>query len=200
VARLFVISGPSGAGKGTLIRGVLEASPDLARVATSATTRTMRPGETDGREYFFLSADEFDRRVGSGEFEEHVEFAGNRYGTLKSEIDGLLAGVGVNIFGLTVDRWQRLLLRGEGVSLDDTLFSTVTATPALPAGRSRVARFCEGVELLALLESGPTVAEVIATLAMGRELGFAIVLSLRDAGLIAMDRAEEPTALLAPPL
>jgi len=117
-----------------------------------------------------------------------------------ARIDGLLAGVGVNIFGLTVDRWQRLLLRGEGVSLDDTLFSTVTATPALPAGRSRVARFCEGVELLALLESGPTVAEVIATLAMGRELGFAIVLSLRDAGLIAMDRAEEPTALLAPPL
>jgi guanylate kinase len=103
VARLFVISGPSGAGKGTLIRGVLEASPDLARVATSATTRTMRPGETDGREYFFLSADEFDRRVGSGEFEEHVEFAGNRYGTLKSEIDGLLAGGQSVILELEVD-------------------------------------------------------------------------------------------------
>ena len=103
MARLFVISGPSGAGKGTLIRGVLEASPDLARVATSATTRTMRPGETDGREYFFLSADEFDRRVGIGEFEEHVEFAGNRYGTLKSEIDGLLAGGQSVILELEVD-------------------------------------------------------------------------------------------------
>lgn len=94
--RLFVISGPSGAGKGTLIRGVLEARPDLAEVATSATTRQMRPGEVDGREYFFLTPDEFGRRVEAGEFEEWVEFAGNRYGTLKSEIDRLLE-VGANV-------------------------------------------------------------------------------------------------------
>lgn len=91
-----MISGPSGAGKGTLIRGVLEARPDLARVATSATTRAMRPGEADGREYFFLSDEEFSRRVDAGEFEEWVEFAGNRYGTLRSEIDGLLAA-GANV-------------------------------------------------------------------------------------------------------
>ena len=96
MARLFVISGPSGAGKGTLIRGVLEARPGLAEVAISATTRTQRPGEVDGREYFFLTPDEFARRVGEGGFEEWVEFAGNRYGTLKSEIDRLLAG-GANV-------------------------------------------------------------------------------------------------------
>ena len=90
IGRLFVISGPSGAGKGTLIRGVLEAAPGIAKVATSATTRAMRPGEAEAREYFFLTADEFDRRVEAGDFEEHVEFAGNRYGTLKSEIDRLL--------------------------------------------------------------------------------------------------------------
>ncbi len=90
IGRLFVISGPSGAGKGTLIKGVLDAAPDIARVATSATTRAMRPGEADGREYFFLTDEEFDRRIRAGEFEEHVEFAGNRYGTLKSEIDRLL--------------------------------------------------------------------------------------------------------------
>ena len=85
-----MISGPSGAGKGTLIHGVLELRPDLARVAVSATTRPMRSGEVEGREYFFLSDGEFQRRVGAAAFEEHVEFAGHRYGTLKSEIDRLL--------------------------------------------------------------------------------------------------------------
>jgi guanylate kinase len=91
VSRLFVISGPSGAGKGTLIRGVLEARPDLARVATSATTRAMRPGEVQGREYHFMTPEEFTGGVEAGEFEEWVEFAGNRYGTLRREIDAILA-------------------------------------------------------------------------------------------------------------
>jgi len=90
VSRLFVISGPSGAGKGTLIRGVLEARPDLARVATSATTRQMRPGEVQGREYHFMSEEEFTREVEAGAFEEWVEFAGNRYGTLNSELDRIM--------------------------------------------------------------------------------------------------------------
>ena len=103
MARLFVISGPSGAGKGTLIRGVLEARPDLASVAVSATTRPMRPGEVDGREYFFLAADEFQRRIDAGEFEEWVEFAGNRYGTLRSEIDRLLASGKSVVLELEVD-------------------------------------------------------------------------------------------------
>ena len=59
---MFVVSGPSGAGKGTLIRGALERTPDLA-VAVSATTRAMRPGEVDGREYHFMSRAEFARLV-----------------------------------------------------------------------------------------------------------------------------------------
>ena len=93
---LFVISGPSGAGKGSLIRGVLERDPTLAAVAVSATTRARRAGEVDGREYFFLDDAEFQRRVDAGDFEEHVSFAGGRYGTLRSEIDRLLA-VGRNV-------------------------------------------------------------------------------------------------------
>jgi guanylate kinase len=88
--RLFVISGPSGVGKGTLIARARERVPHL-ELATSATTRPMRPGEVDGREYHFLTPDEFDRRVGQGEFLEHVEFAGHRYGTLRSEVDRRLA-------------------------------------------------------------------------------------------------------------
>jgi guanylate kinase len=89
--RLFVISGPSGVGKGTLITRAREAVPGL-ELATSATTRSMRPGEEDGREYHFLTSEQFDQRVRAGEFLEHVEFAGHRYGTLRSEVDRRLAG------------------------------------------------------------------------------------------------------------
>jgi guanylate kinase len=86
--RVFVVSGPSGAGKGTLIRGVMKYFPSLD-VAISATTRAARSGEVHGREYWFLSNEEFDQHLAEGDFLEHVDFAGNRYGTLYSEIDRL---------------------------------------------------------------------------------------------------------------
>ena len=73
-------------GKGTLIRGLLERLPGV-ELAVSATTRRPREGEVDGREYWFLSADEFERRVSAGEFVEHATYAGNRYGTLRSELE-----------------------------------------------------------------------------------------------------------------
>ncbi len=88
--RLFVITGPSGAGKGTLIRALVSSRADL-EVAISATTRPRRPGEEDGREYHFLSEEEFQRRVEAGEFLEHVVYvSGQRYGTLHAEVDRIL--------------------------------------------------------------------------------------------------------------
>jgi guanylate kinase len=88
--RLFVVTGPSGAGKGTLIRKLVAARDDLA-VAVSATTRDRRPGEEDGRDYHFLSEEEFLRRVEAGDFVEHVEYvSGHRYGTLREEVDRIL--------------------------------------------------------------------------------------------------------------
>lgn len=90
---MFVVTGPSGAGKGTLIKGLLERAPGL-EVAVSATTRPQRPGEVDGRDYWFLSDEEFTRRVDAGEFLEWVPYvSGRRYGTLRSEMDRL-AGEG----------------------------------------------------------------------------------------------------------
>jgi guanylate kinase len=89
VARVFVITGPSGVGKGTLIRGLLERLPQLG-LSVSATTRAPRPGETHGVDYHFLSPDEFDRRVADGEFVEHATYSGRRYGTLRSELEGRL--------------------------------------------------------------------------------------------------------------
>jgi guanylate kinase len=83
---VLVITGPSGAGKGTLIKALVARLPML-EIAVSATTRPMRPGERDGREYWFLGDEEFDRRVESGAFLEFVEYvSGKRYGTLASEI------------------------------------------------------------------------------------------------------------------
>ena len=84
---VFVVTGPSGAGKGTLIRGLLERLPQL-EVAISATTRPVRAGEENGREYWFLTDDAFTARVADGEFLEWVEYVSHkRYGTLRSEID-----------------------------------------------------------------------------------------------------------------
>ena len=87
---VFVVTGPSGAGKGTLIERILPRFPDLA-VAVSATTRPQRPSERDGTHYYFLTRDEFQRRIDAEEFLEWVDYVGNRYGTLRSEIDRIQA-------------------------------------------------------------------------------------------------------------
>lgn len=82
---LFVLSGPSGAGKGTLVKRVLQRVPD-AWVSVSATTRQPRPGEVDGRDYFFLDQPRFDELVSQGGFLEWAHVHGNSYGTLRSRV------------------------------------------------------------------------------------------------------------------
>jgi guanylate kinase len=84
--KLFVITGPSGVGKGTLIRELLVRVPGLA-LSVSATTRPPRPGERDGVDYHFLSEEDFGRRLENGEFMEHASYSGHRYGTLLSEVE-----------------------------------------------------------------------------------------------------------------
>ena len=83
-------------GKGTLIRGLLDRMDGLT-LAVSATTRAPRPGEVDGREYHFLSPEDFDLRVRRGDFVEHAEYAGNRYGTLRSELERPAGGIVLEI-------------------------------------------------------------------------------------------------------
>jgi guanylate kinase len=90
-AKVFVITGPSGVGKGTLIRGLRERVPELA-LSVSATTRAPRPGERNGVDYHFLTPDDFEARVAAGDFVEHAAYSGNRYGTLRSELERHLAG------------------------------------------------------------------------------------------------------------
>ena len=92
---LFVVSSPSGGGKGTIIRHVLDEVPNLS-YSVSFTTRTPRPGEVNGREYFFISREVFDEMVAAGEFLEWACVHGNYYGTAKRQVaDETAAGIDI---------------------------------------------------------------------------------------------------------
>src|ERR1700723_3258827 len=79
-SRLTVLSGPSGVGKSTVVAALRRRSPEIW-ISVSVTTRSPRPGEVNGREYYFVTHEEFDRMVSAGELLEWAEFAGNKYGT-----------------------------------------------------------------------------------------------------------------------
>jgi len=83
---VLVVTGPSGVGKGTLIRELLRRRPDF-KLSVSATTRKPRAGEVEGRDYHFLTKEDFEHKLARGEFLEHALYAGNMYGTPRSEID-----------------------------------------------------------------------------------------------------------------
>jgi len=100
---VLVVTGPSGAGKGTLIRELVHRVPGI-EVTVSATTRERRRGEEDAHHYWFLTDDEFMARVASGEFLEHVEYvSGHRYGTLRSELDRIAANGHVPLLELETE-------------------------------------------------------------------------------------------------
>jgi guanylate kinase len=98
---VFVITGPSGVGKGTLIAALMQRMPQL-KLAVSATTRPPRAGERDGVDYHFLSPAEFQARVEAGEFAEHVDYAGCSYGTLRSELESKAAPDGAAVLEIEV--------------------------------------------------------------------------------------------------
>ncbi|MBQ7714796.1 MAG: guanylate kinase [Clostridia bacterium] len=87
---IIVISGPAGSGKGTIVRTLREKMPELG-LSVSATTRDPRPGEEEGVSYYFITREEFERRIASGEILEHTLYCGNYYGTPKSELERITA-------------------------------------------------------------------------------------------------------------
>jgi guanylate kinase len=147
---VFVITGPSGAGKGTLIKRLVERLPEL-EVAVSATTRPQRPAEENGREYWFLAEDEFVERVEAGEFLEHVTFVGARYGTLASEIDRIAGEGRVCILELEidgalkvqeeVDRAVTLFIAADVPELERRLSARATESSGEIGDRIALARF-----------------------------------------------------------
>ncbi len=105
---VFVVTGTSGAGKGTLERKLLSRLPEL-ELAISATTREQREGEENGREYWFISDREFDEKLAAGDFLEHIEFDwGQRSGTLRSEIDRILDAGRIPLLDLETEGALRL--------------------------------------------------------------------------------------------
>ena len=100
---VLVVTGTSGAGKGTLEKTLLERMPEV-ELAVSATTREQRPGEQNGREYWFITPEKFERLVDDGEFLEYVDLPwGARSGTLRSEIDRIRANGKVPLLDLETD-------------------------------------------------------------------------------------------------
>lgn len=98
---LIVVSAPSGSGKTTIVRAILAKSPSML-FSVSATTRPKREAETDGRDYFFLSRDEFECRIRADELVEWEEIYGNLYGTLKSEVEKVLSSGKSMLFDIDV--------------------------------------------------------------------------------------------------
>ncbi len=86
VGKLIVLTGPSGVGKGTLLRSLLQRHPELY-LSVSATTRQPRPGEIDGQHYYFVSRDKFEQMVSAGELLEWADYAGNYYGTPRTPVE-----------------------------------------------------------------------------------------------------------------
>jgi guanylate kinase len=99
--KLIVVSAPSGAGKTTIVKAILVKYPSLL-FSVSATTRPIRSGETEGRDYFFLPREEFERRIKAGQLVEWEEIYGNLYGTLKSEVDKALSAGKTMLFDIDV--------------------------------------------------------------------------------------------------
>ena len=87
---LLVVSGPAGVGKGTVCKQFLKDNPEVS-LSVSATTRSPRPGEEDGREYYFLTKEDFEEKIKADNLLEYVCFVGNYYGTLKSAVEEKLA-------------------------------------------------------------------------------------------------------------
>jgi guanylate kinase len=99
--KLIAVSAPSGSGKTTIVKAVLAAHPEML-FSVSATTRPMRNGEVNGKDYFFLSREEFEHRIKAGELVEWEEIYGDLYGTLKSEVERALATRKAMLFDIDV--------------------------------------------------------------------------------------------------
>jgi guanylate kinase len=131
VSRVFVITGPSGVGKGTLIRGLRQRIPQL-ELSVSATTRAPRPGESDGADYHFLTPEQFERRVAAGDFVEHATYSGRSYGTLRSELERRTAAGAPVVLEIEVQGARQVR-----EALPDAV-QVFIAPPSLPALRARL--------------------------------------------------------------
>lgn len=140
---LLVLSSPSGGGKTTIARRLLERREDVG-YSISATTRGRRTGEEHGRDYWFLEVEEFDRRVAGGEFVEHANYNGKRYGTLRSEVDRLFRAGKVVVLDIEVAGARQVRAR-----YPDAVLVFVLPPTGAELVRRLTARQTEGPDALA---------------------------------------------------
>src|SRR5438552_6756575 len=129
---LLVLSSPSGAGKTTITRRLLQRDPDLA-LSISVTTRPARPGEVDGRDYFFIDQPRFDAMVSAGELLEHATVFGHRYGTTRQPIEAALAAGRDIVTDIDWQGTQQL-----GATLPHDLVTVFVLPPSLAALEARL--------------------------------------------------------------
>jgi len=143
MARAVVITGPSGVGKGTLIRALRDRVPEL-ELSVSATTRSPRPGEENGIHYWFLNPETFEELVDEGGFVEHAEFSGNRYGTLRSELESRVADGRPLLLEIEV-QGARQVRATRRSSVPRASFGSIVGSFAAATSRTRLpARGCAG--------------------------------------------------------
>lgn len=133
---LFVVSAPSGAGKSTLVNA-LRQTPDFV-YSVSCTTRDARPGEIDGEDYWFLTRQEFERRIAAREFIEFATVHGNYYGTLRQNVIGQL-GQGVDVL-IDIDVQGARGIRGDGEMVRSALADIFIMPPSLEELRRRLVK------------------------------------------------------------
>jgi hypothetical protein len=108
--RPIVLSGPSGVGKGTLYKMLLDRHPDSFATSVSHTTRNPRPGEVHGQDYYYVTMEEFEDLIAEGGFLEHAKFGGNRYGTSKKMIEDMGQKGKVVILDIEMEVWKKPIL------------------------------------------------------------------------------------------
>lgn len=103
---LIVVSGPSGGGKGTVVRRMREMLPEIG-FSVSATTRPPRTGEVDGEDYYFITREKFTAMIGGGEMLEHTEYCGNFYGTPRAEVERVAKDLNISTLFLEVNEQNK---------------------------------------------------------------------------------------------
>ena len=146
---LVVISGPSGGGKGTVVRKVREMMPELA-LSVSATTRPPRVGEEDGREYYFLDRDAFEEMVAREEMLEYTSYCGNYYGTPKKEAQRIISSGKNMILEIEVEgaaQVKRLYPDAVSIMLIPPTIEEMRGTEAIETVEKRLSRAAEEIQL-----------------------------------------------------
>jgi len=170
---LFVVSGPSGSGKTTLCRSLAEEG--LVSYSVSCTTRAPRPGEVDGRDYFFLSREEFERGVGAGDFLEYAQVHGNWYGTLKGQVLERI-GAGVDVV-LDIDVQGAAQVRGV---VDELIARARVDLFVMPAGVEQLRRRLTGRGTDSEEVIGVRLANALEEMSHWREYQYRLVSASRE--------------------